>query len=110
MSLNQSLRTLEPGDSVYVWEGEEEGYKLTSVTNVTPTRIKVQRYNTLAFNRDTGKALTNRYKYLCITEQVENEQCVTKRKEKLAALIDCYSISEKQFEKCYEALKRILGE
>jgi type III secretion system FlhB-like substrate exporter len=112
MSLNQSLRTLKPGDSVYVWEGYQNGYKRTIVTNVTPTRIKVQRHNNLAFDRDTGNAngVTQRFKTLHIVEEVEKEQGVINRREKLIELMNKHHISEKQFEKCYEAIEQILGE
>lgn len=101
------LTNLQAGDRVAMLDEGE--YYFTIITLVTPSRIKTQRYASVAFDRTTGDMIGNKYKRCLIhPEEAQAEIDHRKRWEKLVKLTNTRSFTQEEFEKLEKAFNEIL--
>ena len=101
------LANLQVGDRVAILDEGE--YFFSIITEVTPSRIKTQRYASVAFDRTTGEMIGKKYKrYLLHPEEAQAELDRWERTEKLVKLANARSFTQEEFEKLEKAFNEIL--
>lgn len=106
------IKSLKVGDTVAIFEGYVDDNVLSEVTSVTTKYIKVQRYPSLQFDRQTGNQVSKKrhYRYLYDPKELLIQKEHGKYKDKLVDLLNDATITADKFNKCYSALEKILNE
>lgn len=105
------IKSLKVGDKVAIFEGYVDDNVLSEVTSVTTKCIKVQRYPSLQFDRQTGNQISKKrhYRYLYDPKELLIQKEHSKYKDKLVDLLNDATITADKFDRCYSALEEILN-